>query len=189
MMARRCHDVPGKRKAKRRERDFYRTPPILTETFLHWWRPRRAPLTVLEPAAGDGAMLGPLRARWPAARIDAFDVSPQSQEVVERTFFYEGVAERYDLIITNPPYSHALQFATRGLEHLAPGGHLVLLLRLNFLASRRRARFFREHLPERMYVIPERPTFTGGGTDWTDYAFFVWRHGPAPCSFKGMVML
>ena len=48
-----------------------------------------------------------------------------------------------------------------------------MLLRLNFLGSQERSDYLREHMPD-IYVIPNRPSFTGGKTDSIEYAWFVW---------------
>jgi hypothetical protein len=53
-----------------------------------------------------------------------------------------------------------------------------MLLRLNFLGSSVRAQFMRSHTPD-VYVLPNRPSFTGNGTDSIEYTWFVWRHGNA----------
>ena len=50
-----------------------------------------------------------------------------------------------------------------------------MLLRLNFLGSRKRAKWWRERRPE-VYVSPARPSFSPDGrTDSTEYAWFIWR--------------
>lgn len=180
--------MPGKRKTDRKERDFYRTPPGLTRAFLHAWHPKGfEPTRILEPAAGDGAMIDPLQERFPDALVEAFDVTPQNDRVETSSMFFAEYADHhYDLVMTNPPFSHALQFAERGLELLRENGRLVLLLRLAFLASRKRVAFFRRHLPNEVWVISERQSFVAGGTtDWSDHAFFVWKQGRPPKTFRG----
>ena len=179
--------MPGETKSKRNEGDFYRTPPEIVEEILREWKPAVPPATILEPAAGDGAMLGPLRTAFPDAVIDAFDVAPRHPDIKQRTFFMEQDG-RYDLIITNPPFRHALDFAERSLAMLNPGGHLILFLRLQFMASKKRSRFFKMHLPEAVYVLPQRPSFKNGTTDWSDYCWMVWRAGGKRRTFVGRVM-
>jgi hypothetical protein len=78
------------------------------------------------------------------------------------------------LILTNPPYRLALPFVEKALTATAPvGGEVCMLLRLNFLGSQKRGLWLRDHLPD-VYVLSERPSFTGKGTDATEYAWFVW---------------
>lgn len=55
----------------------------------------------------------------------------------------------------------------------------AFLLRLNWLASQKRAFWLRKNTPS-VYVLPKRPSFTGKGTDATDYCWAVWRRDVAP---------
>jgi hypothetical protein len=77
---------------------------------------------------------------------------------------------QYDVIITNPPFSLAMEVILKSLE-LAD--YVCMLLRLNFLGSADRHSFFREMMPD-VFVIPERPSFDGKGADSIEYAWFVW---------------
>lgn len=88
----------------------------------------------------------------------------------------EPVRDRFDLIIANPPYSIALEFIEAALSMRKSQGVVAFLLRINFLGSQERADWHRAH-PCKLYVLPRRPSFTGGGTDATEYAWFVWGEG------------
>lgn len=60
----------------------------------------------------------------------------------------------------------ALGVATRGV---------AFLLRLAFLATmRRRVSLWQANPPAKVWVLPQRPSFTGKGTDQFDYGWFVW---------------
>lgn len=177
--------MPGRARATRKHLDFYATPPALTRAFLAAWRPRAFnPASILEPAAGDGAMLAPLRDRF-GVEPSAYDANPRAAGIYTAPIMLMDYPDTYDLIFTNPPFEHALDFARRGLGLLEPGGYLVLFLRLAFLASKKRSAFFREHLPTEVWVVSRRPRFTGDGSDWSDYAWFVWQQGRNPRSFRG----
>lgn len=166
------------RGAERRADDFYATPSwatraILADLFL-LGRPRGR---VLEPAAGDGAIVDELRAFGvPSDEIDAFELNPgraAASNAICTDFLKIEPDPLYGLVITNPPYSLALEFAQHGAKFVREGGELVLLTRLNWLASQRRASWLRDMTPS-VYVLPKRPSFTGKGTDATDYAWMVW---------------
>lgn len=141
----------------------------------------------LEPCAGDGAIISTVdRAdvRWTAVEIqrqfepllrkipgiesieigDFMDYRPPAALDSKRPF---------DAVITNPPYLDAMEFVEHCLELST---HVTMLLRLNFLASNKRNTFMREHCPD-VYVLPDRPSFTGNGTDSIEYAWFVWDSG------------
>jgi hypothetical protein len=49
-----------------------------------------------------------------------------------------------------------------------------MLLRINYLGSISRHEWWKENSPTALHVLSKRPSFTGKGTDATDYAWFVW---------------
>ena len=77
---------------------------------------------------------------------------------------------RAAVAITNPPFRLAQEVVAWCRQHADVA---VLLLRLNFVGSERRAPLMRAHPPD-VYVLPNRPSFTGKGTDSVEYAWFVW---------------
>jgi hypothetical protein len=163
------------RGASRRPQDFYETPVWLTEAIIPILQEHLFPIEdprILEPAAGQGAILQVLEDAFPHAVIHSGDITT-GQDFL--TYPYDRY---YDLIITNPPYSLALEFIQRAMEFRHSHHHnhhpiICMLLRVNFLGAQKRARWLREHTPS-IYVSPRRPDFTGGGGDATEYAWFVW---------------
>lgn len=77
----------------------------------------------------------------------------------------------YPCIVTNPPYSLAYEFTRRAVAH---SEETFLLLRLNFLASKKRKDWFQRNEPSALFVLSVRPSFVYGRTDATDYAWFYW---------------
>jgi hypothetical protein len=171
------------RSAVRCPDDFYETPTWCVRRLLdRVWLPRRG-ATYLEPAAGHGAII---------KAVDTYDASPVGWTAIELRHeskqylaglvdgpdlfmgidFLRGdfVGCDWDVCITNPPYSLAMEFIQ---EALPLAYFVVMLLRLNFLGSLKRSSFFRSEMPD-VYVLPNRPSFTGGPTDATEYAWFVW---------------
>ena len=49
-----------------------------------------------------------------------------------------------------------------------------MLLRINYLGSISRHEWWKENTPIAIHVLSKRPSFTGKGTDATDYAWYVW---------------
>lgn len=157
--------------------------------------------TILEPSAGRGAFVLAADAVWPASWIDAVELDPDNIEDIRRAGA-SGVQQRdfltferapvspgatygavprpvgYDLIIGNPPYATAHEHIGHALKLLAPTGVLAFLLRLNLLSTRR----FNELAVRPSSVLPiiPRPSFTGGGTDMTEYAVFIYTSDLAP---------
>lgn len=142
--------------------DYYPTPE---------WCYEKLPIdfsnykTALEPCAGD-------------YRIAAFleekglqDVRTCELQDGQDYFSYNG--EKVDLILTNPPYSLAEEFITKALKD---ANTVIMLLRLNFLGAQKRYNFWINNVPDTIFVLSKRPSFTGKGTDSTEYAWFVWQN-------------
>ena len=49
-----------------------------------------------------------------------------------------------------------------------------MLLRLNYLGSITRHEWWKSSPPIAIHVLSKRPSFTGTGTDATDYGWFAW---------------
>lgn len=179
--------------------EFYETPAWCTKALL------RAidldPKNVLDPCVGTGAIASVVREMYPEANLLVNDIDQDLlgkamskltciESSVSVQFiggcsyldFYPGhkaQLDEFDLIILNPPFSLAQEFVEKSLE-LSPNGTVAVLLRLNWLASKKRIAFHKKH-PSNVYVLPKRPSFTNDGrTDGTEYAWFVF--GP---KFKG----
>ena len=61
-------------------------------------------------------------------------------------------------------------------EHvLVTDAEVAVLLRLAFLESRQRHAWWQDHPVDALYVLSQRPSFTGRGTDATSYGVFVYR--------------
>jgi hypothetical protein len=82
------------------------------------------------------------------------------------------VYDRYEVAIGNPPFSLAQEFV---LHSLKMADQVVFLLRLSFLESQKREGFFSKVGVPDVFVLPERPSFTGEGTDSCAYAWMRWK--------------
>lgn len=147
---------------KRREslnaQDFYPTPPWCYENLQIDWTQFKS---AHEPCRGDG-------------RIEEFLIGkglPTTySEIMEGKDFYDW-SEKVDLIFTNPPFSEMPKFFDHAWKH---ANTVIFLLRVNYLGSIGRQKWFQEHPVNALHVMSKRPSFTGGGTDATEYAWFVW---------------
>ena len=79
-------------------------------------------------------------------------------------------ATTHKVALGNPPFSLAQAFVDRALQ---AAEQVVFLLRLSFLESQERAAWWQDH-PADVFVLPNRPSFTGAGTDATAYGWFRW---------------
>jgi hypothetical protein len=167
--------------------DFYPTPAwcvrrLLEQLFLPSGR-------WLEPGAGEGAIIKA------TARSDikwtALELRPSCRRSLEllikpsQVFIGDYLAsakshplgnQHFDVVLANPPFTSAMEFVQESLRRAST---VVMLLRLNFLATGKRSEFMRTHCPD-VYVLPDRPSFTGKGTDSIEYGWFVWKQGDAP---------
>jgi hypothetical protein len=136
----------------------------------------------LEPAVGDGAIVRAVNAVrsnvvWTTIDVRegvAVDLVADFTAPICRAAV-DSIArpERWDVAITNPPFSQADAFVEEALRRARV---VVMLLRLNWLASVHRATFMRSNTPD-VYVLPNRPSFDGVGTDSAEYAWMIWGLG------------
>ena len=110
-----CNNADGKRKKS----DFYETPYSITRQFLER-EGERATGTILEPSCGDGAIVKVLKEM--NFNVIGKDLS-LGQNFLEET-------ERYDAIITNPPFSIAYAFIQKAKTLT---NYFALLLPLSYL--------------------------------------------------------
>ena len=96
---------------QRKKGDFYQTPYSMTSQILdHVIYIGDSPETILEPAAGSGAILKVLKERFPKTKLYASDINRQ---VCNFDFLTHDFKKEFDWIITNPPYSLADEFVKK----------------------------------------------------------------------------
>lgn len=167
---------------ERAENDLYRTELSLIRAALEAYYLPYAQ-TILDPGAGDG--------RWGAAAREfgqPFDlVGVELAAVCQPSAFTDWYPETdylrwtwpwersFDLVIGNPPYRLAEAFIRKSWDLLTPGGRMVFLLPLQYMASTSRFHgLWTEIPPVTVAVCSRRPSFYGGRTNGTDYGLFVW---------------
>ena len=151
------------RGAVRMTADFYPTPAYSVYSLLEDLTGIRM-LTWGEPCKGDGAIIAAMEEY--GARFWEW------AELAEgRDYLKDGMTGPVDAIITNPPFSLAQEFIDKSLGEAS---FVAYLLRLNFLGAQKRGPWWQGKEPTHLYVLSKRPSFTGNGTDATEYAWFVW---------------
>jgi hypothetical protein len=172
------------RGAVRSESDWYETQAVDAAPMLAKLTPllSSAP-SIFEPTAGRGALVRLLRAAFPFSHIDANEIDPERCETLKTagaTFvtnfdlFDDSRIPRkpvYKLAFTNPPF-FAAQAAAEKLVEMAE--HVVLLQRVNWLASLDRLDFWRKHAAD-VWLLPKRPSFA---------ASLKCAREPKPCGWK-----
>jgi len=147
-----------------------------------------------EPCAGDGAIIHAMNTRKEYREWWANEIRKEERPRLSVSLPREGVLTIGDIldsnlplpprnemtvVKTNPPYRIAWELLHKMLKEF-PDAHIVLLLRVNFIASQNRYGFMSKYMPD-LYVLPNRPGFKGWGkTDSPEYGWFHW--GPSPRS-------
>lgn len=160
------------RGSERRLDDAYMTPPWCVHRLLDVWEP--GPGILIEPCAGTRNIVkavGRSRIWWTSdiRELPGVDCVGDFLSIAPGKL---GVAQEPSAVITNPPYSLAEEFL-RHSRRLFPRAELVFLLRMAFAASAKRLPLWQYLGTPDIYVLPNRPSFTGEGTDSADYAWFV----------------
>lgn len=162
---------------ERGDADYYATEPAATD-----WLCKIEQFTspILEPSCGEGHISRQLIAN--------------GYEVVSRDLVDRGYGEVKDFlsvsdetwggdIITNPPYSFAQEFVEHALSMVETGRKVAMFLKLTFLEGKKRAVFFKDNPPVRIWVSSSRlkcarnGDFESTGGSATAYAWFVWEKG------------
>jgi len=130
--------------------DFYESPACAVHSIMC-----QGILTyrIWEPAAGNGAIVRILRDAGHV--VFASDIIHRDFELDAEIDFLKATTAppRTEMILTNPPYSYATEFVEHALD-LCP--RVLMLLRLSFLESRRRAPLFKSGSLVTLYPFIER---------------------------------
>ena len=174
--------IPGRPDSiNRADNDFYRTPRCAIDPLLDV---EKFYGSVWEPACGDGAISDALLDR--GLRVTSSDLVDYGYEnagildFLDRSF---KPTEKFDCVITNPPFKLAQAFCERALE--VSNGKVAMLCRLLFLASKKRREFFLRTPLARVWIFPGRINFNRDNEDryadgkggMIDYMWLVWEHG------------
>ena len=182
--------------------DAYYTPLPLAEEMLRLFEEVNGgpPATVLEPSAGAGVfleaanMLGWEQSKWvcfekttcsppiveplagrelaKASWCDGTDfLDPELNTFGKWWIHHPGDKQTHDLCVGNPPFSLAEEFVRKALKH---ADQVMFLLRAGFLASKKRHSLFVGHPPANVWMLSQRPSFTGNGTDSAEYCVIHW---------------
>ncbi|TXH13717.1 MAG: hypothetical protein E6R03_10815 [Hyphomicrobiaceae bacterium] len=147
--------------------------------------------TFLEPAYGNGAI--PLAFQTYQERIDGvewygIDVDLDANvmkeaggrvkvgdfttySIVRHSEKYKAFPKRFDLVITNPPFSLAMDYLITASQIT---NSIFMLLPITWLASAKRHNVISKYVPD-TFLIPDRVSFTGdGASNSVEYAWFYW---------------
>jgi hypothetical protein len=141
----------------------------------------RLPQRLWEPAAGDGAIVAPLRAT--GRFVVASDIHDYGLDGCAVQDYLTAIPPPgIEGIVANPPYRQALQFALKALSEVP---YVALLVRSNFTVEGiKRMAFRTSHPPTRIWCsarrlpMMHRYGWTGPrAPSNTPYCWLVWEHG------------
>lgn len=179
----------------RRPGDFYPTPPSLAIAAIKWGLGRAGGWlgSYLDIGAEDGVWGEAMREVEPKGEVTGIEIDPERkahaayQEWITGDFrLHDFGGKQFSMVVGNPPYSlaeEAVRYA------LSVSSRCLMLLPLSFLEGQKRAKgLWLEFPPERVAVLPRRPSFFRNGKTAGDaYALFLWKlvHLTIPQSFQG----
>lgn len=109
------------------------------------------------------------------------DIITRNRDIEQLDFLaYNGTEWNGD-IVTNPPYSCAVDMVRKALSVVSDGRKVAMWLRILFLESKHRQELFREFPPKRIWVSSTRipcsdreGNFRGSAQG---YAWYIWEKG------------
>jgi hypothetical protein len=148
--------------------DYYITPIEKISEFLNVFVPMASMdvenFKILDPCAGgdDKHLMS-----YPEAlkafgfkNIDTLDLRKDSLANVKTNYLTYSCKDKYDMIITNPPFNLAREIIEKALDDVKEGGYVIMLLRLNFFGSRARRDLWDIYFPSYSFVHHKRIGFT-----------------------------
>lgn len=150
----------GGDQSKRRELDFYPTPPEVTHAlmkFLFSENIINESFVVWEPACGNGAMSTVISEY--VDDVISSDIRETGYGVANKDFLSNinhSDAIRSDAIITNPPFNLSEYF----IRHArAQAGVVAMLLKSQYWHAQKRIELFNDHPPAYVLPLTWRPDF------------------------------
>lgn len=183
----------GNPKNERVENDFYATNPKAVEMLLKQYDifGRK----ILEPCVGQGHIVKAVDNfyRRGGRTFTCLDIVDRGfPNTIQQDFLTWETDEKFEAIITNPPFSLAKEFVEKGMELLDEEGQMAMFLKIQFLEGEKRRELFKKYPPKYIYVFEKRMATwnngqefdfdekTGKAKKWATtmcHAWFVWEKG------------
>lgn len=127
----------GERCKLQQEYQYFGTPPVLADALVGEVDNYTEGCDILEPSAGQGAIIDAIHRRFPTASVDYYELMPENKEIMARkercTFmgddFLQSGGKQYDIIVANPPFSNNqdIRHVYTMYERLKQGGTLATI--------------------------------------------------------------
>lgn len=150
---------------ERQKEDYYATDPRFINHLLEkepWLK--NPGLKILEPSAGEGVLVDRFY-ELTGNKMDAYDLIARRDDVIEQDYFTADFSNKYDVILTNPPYLKDTAKTTTGLadyilkalKEVKVGGTVIMFLKTLHLESKvRYEKIFKNNPPSKLYVYADR---------------------------------
>lgn len=169
---------------ERVEKDFYATPKESTEALLNNFDLSNCE-SFYEPACGDGAISKILLNRFKDALVRSTDLVNRGYGRGEVDFLKISNADKFDCIITNPPFKLIKEFIEKALT--LSNKYIIMFAKIQLLEGLDRYKLFQKNPPKYVYVFSNRqnPLRNGNSLDekgkkWCStmcFAWFIWELG------------
>ena len=143
----------------------------------------------LEPCVGGGHIAELIKKYYPNNSIKLYDIVDRGYDktIVSDYLTNDFGHDKFDSIVTNPPYSLAKEFLEKSMSILNKNGKIAMFLKIQFLEGLSRKVMFEKYPPKYIYVFTKRqnPLRNGeekdeNGKAWSStmcFAWFVWEEG------------
>lgn len=166
--------------------DYYATPYQSTEMLLD---EVKFSGNFLEPCVGGGHIVDVIKRYYPDECVYGVDIVDRGypNTLVADFLTHDFLGQKFDNVVTNPPYSLAQEFLEKSTEVVNDGGKIAMFLKIQFLEGAKRREMFKKYPPKYIYVFVKRqaPWNNGSPVDekgkpWSStmcFAWFVWEKG------------
>jgi len=109
-------------------------------------------------------------------KIITNDIREDSWAKYKTNFLEWEEKNKYDIVITNPPFKIAQNIIDKSLEVCKEWWYVIMLLRLNYFGWKLRQEFWKKNMPYMVYIHNRRMSFTDNwATDSIEYMHCIWK--------------
>lgn len=168
---------------EKKDFQFFATPTKVADNVSKCLGKIKDGAKILEPSAGQGALIKAVQRRNKNVKFDAFEAMQENKKVLQKLqnvtivgddFLQSDISVKYDYIIANPPFSknQDVTHVLRMYEHLSCGGRLVAIMSPHWQHSQdKTSQQFRDFLQSVGGVVHEidEGAFAESGTNIKTY--------------------
>lgn len=135
--------------------DYYATPYQATEMLLD---EVKFSGNFLEPCVGGGHIVDVIKKYYPDECVYGVDLVDRGypNTLVADFLKHDFLGQKFDNVVTNPPFSLAQEFLEKSMEVVNDGGKIAMFLKIQFLEGAKRREMFKKYPPKYIYVFVKR---------------------------------